>query len=366
MYRTLLTILLSAVIFAKAGAQEISEFIHVDQFGYTPEMTKVAVLSNPQVGYNSGLSYQAPSTIELRDASTNTVVLTLKPQVWNGGATHDQSGDQGWWVDFTALTTVGDYYLQDTVNNERSATFKVSEMVYEDVMRAAGRMFYYNRCGLEKTESYAEGWSDGANFGQDSQVRYIYDQGNASLEKDLSGGWFDAGDYNKYVTFASGALNDLLSAYEENPQAFSDAWNIPESGNEIPDLLDEIKWELDFLLKMNQPDGSTILKMGSRNYSENTASPPSANTDTRYYRPTCASASIAAAGMFAHAAKVFQNINGFESYASLLLERAITSYAYVQPFVTENTLDTACDDGSIVAGDADRTVTEQQEEFVLA
>ncbi|WP_299683936.1 glycoside hydrolase family 9 protein [uncultured Dokdonia sp.] len=347
-------------------SQELSNHIHVDQFGYTPEAIKVGVLSDPQIGYNSAMSYTAPTTIEVRDAVTDATVLSINPVLWNNGNTHAQSGDRGWWVDFSLLTEEGSYYLYDATINERSAVFTIGVGVYDDVMKSAGRMFYYNRCNAPKSEPYAQGWTDGDNFLQDTQTRYIYDQGNVALEKELSGGWFDAGDYNKYVTFASDAVHDLLAAYEENPQAFSDDWNIPESGNGIPDVLDEVKWELDWLLKMNQEDGSTIIKMGSRNFEENIESPPSLNVDTRYYGPTCTSASIAVAGMFAHASKVFSGVAGYDDFATLLQERSIASYAYAQPFVENGTLETNCDDGSIIAGDADRDVEAQEEEFVVA
>ena len=132
---------------------------------------------------------------------------------------------------------------------------------------------------------------------QDADCRYVYDAENAALEKDLTGGWFDAGDYNKYVTFAHTAVHDLLWAYRNNPDVFGDNWNIPESGNGIPDILDEIKWETDWLLKMANPDGSVIIKMGSIDYDDNSNAPPSANTDRRYYGPTCTSASIATASL---------------------------------------------------------------------
>jgi len=327
--KIILTLLL--ISFKGVIAQNPSDFIHVDQFGYQTEAQKVAVISNPEIGYNSILSYEPPEIMEIRDAETNDVVLSVAPQVWNNGVVHEQSGDRGWWLDFSSLETPGAYYVLDPTNDEQSAVFEIRNDIYASVMRAAGRMFYYNRCNAPKSEPYAQGWSDGMNFSnplQDGEARYIFDQTNASLEKDLSGGWFDAGDYNKYVTFAVSAVHDLLSAYEENPQAFTDDWNIPESENTIPDLLDELKWELDWLLKMNNADGSTILKIGSQNFEENIASPPSANTDGRYYGPTCTAASIAVASMFSHAAKVYAEIPELEDYSQELLERAITSYKW--------------------------------------
>jgi len=362
-------IILCLLIFVSNYGQDVSHFIHVDQFGYLPASEKVAVLSNPDIGYNSDLSYNPSSTLQIRNAFTNALVLEVAPQVWNNGNTHISSGDKGWWLDFSEITLEGTYYIIDVANNERSSSFKISEAIYTNVIKAAGRMFYYNRCNLEKAEPYAQGWTDQDNFNnplQDFNVRFIEDPDNSSLEKDLSGGWFDAGDYNKYVTFASPALHDLLWAFQENPIAFSDDWNIPESNNGVPDLIDEVKWELDWLLKMNNPDGSTHIKMGNQNYSENAASPPSNNTDQRFYGPTCSAASIANAGVFAHAALVYSDIDGFENYVDVLTQNAISNYQYAKVFIDNNTLETDCDDLSIVAGDADRTIGQQKNEFLAA
>ncbi|MEL7222682.1 MAG: glycoside hydrolase family 9 protein, partial [Bacteroidota bacterium] len=268
------------------------------------------------------------------------------------------------------LTAAGSYFVFDPANQERSAVFEINENPYLDVLKIAGRMFFYNRCNAPKAAPYAEAnWTDGNNFLnplQDANCRFIYDTENSSLEKDLSGGWFDAGDYNKYVTFAEGTIHDLLYAYEENPAAFGDDWNIPESGNGIPDLLDEIKWELDWLLKMNNDDGSVQIKMGSRNYSENTASPPSANTDRRYYGPTCTSASAACANMFAHAAIVLDGLEGIEGYSFTLREHAERAFEYTATRLAAGTLEFDCDDGSIVAGDADRDQEGQLGSMVAA
>ena len=366
---TMQRLFLTLFIFAQVSIAQNFDFIHVDQFGYLPNQSKVAVLSNPQIGYNSNLNYEAPSSLALKTAQSATTVDTFPVIAWNNNTIHEQSGDQGWWVDFSSITTPGNYYLYDATNDISSAIFTIDEAIYTNVMRAAGRMFYYNRCNETKEAPYAEGWEDGQNFNnplQDYNARYIYDQGNATLEKDLSGGWFDAGDYNKYVTFTYSTLHDLLSAYEENPHAFNDNWNIPESNNNIPDVLDEIKWEIDWLLKMTNDDGSVHIKMGSRNYNENSASPPSNNTDGRYYGPTCTSASVSVASIYAHAAKVFANIPEFASYSATLIDKAISTYQYAKPFVLQNTLETNCDDGSIVAGDADMDIATQKEAFLTA
>jgi len=367
MYAKLSSTLSILFLFFISNVVAQSTYIHVDQFGYLPSADKVAVLSNPEVGYNSGGSYTPSATIELRDASSDVVVFSAAPAVWNSGATHIGSGDKGWWFDFSSITTPGSYYVHDVGNNESSADFEISSDIYNDILVASGRMFYYNRCGTPKLATHAGAdWADGISFTQDATAPYINDPNNPSLQKDLSGGWFDAGDYNKYVTFAHQTIHHLLWAYQENPNKFSDNWNIPESGNGIPDIIDEIKWELDFLLKMTNIDGSVHIKMGSQNHIENVSAPPSANNDTRFYGPTCTSASIANASMFAHAAAVLKEFPSLASYAQTLETNAETTWAYVLPHLTNNTLETNCDDGSIVAGDADWTIDEQIERAVIA
>ena len=265
---------------------QVSQFIHVDQFGYAINAEKVAVLSDPQVGYNSNLSYSPSNMLEVKDNATGNIVFTGSIQSWGGGAIHAGSGDRGWWVDFSSVTAPGEYYVFDPQNQEKSAVFVISENPYVEVLKAAGRMFYYNRCNFPKDAAYAGAkWSDGNNFLnplQDANCRYIFDPSNSSLEKDLRGGWFDASDYNKYVTFTYTVIHNLCGAYDDNPDVFTDSWDIPESGNGIPDIIDEMKWELDWLLRMTNSDGSVHVKMGSQNYSENTSSPPSLNTDQRF------------------------------------------------------------------------------------
>ncbi len=347
-----------------------SSFIHVDQFGYLTDAEKVAVFSNPIIGFNSNLEYQAPINAEVRHALTKEIVYSGPLSIWNDGNTQPESGDQGWWFDFSSLKDTGSYYVFDALNNQSSAIFHIDNNPYSDVLKAAGRMYYYNRCNDSKALPFADlKWTDSMNFmnpSQDFNCRYVFDKSNAAIEKDLHGGWFDAGDYNKYVTFTYNTMHDLLYAYEENPKAFTDDWNIPESGNGIPDLLDEIKWELDWILRMTNADGSVHLKMGSVDYGDNALSPPSANMDPRYYGPVCSSASVTVASIFSHAALVMKNIEGLEGYAVQLAQKAEICFAYSLPFYTNKSWQTDCDDGTIKAGDADENAQGQLERLISA
>lgn len=346
--------LTAAWITGVPGLAQWSPFIHVDQFGYRTTAYKTGVLSEPLEGFNSAGSYAPGPVIEVRDLNDDTVVFSGTPTPWNNGELHAQSGDRGWWFDFTAFQDPGRYYLFDPTHGQRSPAFDIKENPYRAVLRTAGRMFYYNRSGIAKEEKFAgPEWTDGPAFLQDTVCRALSAPLDTILWRDLAGGWFDAGDYNKYVTFAAEAVHHLLWAWEENPQAFGDDWNIPESGNGLPDLLDELIWELDWLYKMSNADGSVHIKMGTIAWGENDQSPPSSNQFPSYYGPTCSSASIAAAGMLAHAAWVFGQIPQTQSLAEKWLERAEACFAFAAPLIAGGLAETDCDDGTIKAGDAD-------------
>lgn len=316
----------SAHLFAQAE----TNFIHIDQFGYRPNDEKIAVISNPQTGYNSAETFAPGTTYELKN-SAGTTVFSSDITAWKNGTTDNSSGDQCWHFDFSSVTTPGDYYVYDPTNQVKSYTFSINEQVYQDVLNQSLRAFFYQRCGMAKSAPFAEtSWTDAAcHLGnqQDLACRLVTDPNNSTTEKDLSGGWHDAGDYNKYVNYVFSPVHDLLSAYEEQPTLWDDNLNIPESGNGTPDILDEIKWELDWLLKMQLADGSVLMKVSVPNFQ--TASPPSTDLTARYYGAAQSSATRTACSIFAHAAIVYQNA-GLSAYANTLKTRAELAWTWLQ------------------------------------
>jgi endoglucanase len=323
------------------------------------------------VGFDANKA-TAPSTganqFELRDWDTDNVILKGSLVEFNGGATEAVSGDKIWWFDFSSVTTPGSYYVYDLGKKEGSFKFRIADDVYSDVLRAATRMFYYNRCNFEKKAEHAGTlYADGPSFvgtTQDNACPAVEDKGNASKFRDLSGGWWDAGDYNKYVTFARQPMHQLLSAYDENPKIWGDNNKIPESGNGLPDLIDEIKYEIEWLKKMQLTDGSVLLKMGNLRTNGGTPSlPPSTDKRPRYYyQNSCSSSTIAFAGMLAHAAEVLKKIPSQTTYAADLATRAEKAFAHY----LANPRSETCDDGTIMAGDADVNFANQDKFAVQA
>jgi len=308
-------------------------YIAVDNIGYRPDDGKIAILRNPVTGYDSNESYSPGTTYQIKNLSDSTVVSTITPAIWKNGDTHDQSGDKIWWLDFTSFNTPGDYFITESGKDTGSYAFSINENVYDDILKEAVRTFYYQRCGIAKEIPYADSkWTDEAchlDTEQDLDCRLVTNP-VASTSKDLSGGWHDAGDHNKYINFTDMAVHDLLSAYEENPKIWSDNYNLPESGNGIPDILDEIKYELDWMLKMQTGDGSVLHKVSVTNWNGKTC-PPSAEKPVRRYAPATASATINSCGVFAHAAIVFKSMpdKAMQDYGDSLETAAIDAWNWI-------------------------------------
>lgn len=356
-----------------SGQSSGSSFIRLDQFGYLPEQKKVAVIADPVVGFDAAQSFTPGKTYEVRSVADGQAVFSGAPVSWNNGAIHTQSGDKGWWFDFSEVSAPGDYYLYDVEKNVSSHVFKIGEEVYREVLKQAVRVYFYQRLNFAKQTPFADArWTDGAAFegaAQDKAARSRWAKNDPASARDVRGGWMDAGDVNKYTTFAEGAVLQLLEAYRRNPGAFTDDFNLPESGNGIPDLLDELLWELDFLKRMQDATGTGgfLLKVGVDNY--NDVSPPSNDARPRYYLPECTSATLAGSAMFALAGVVLAETGNasLQTYAADLTERARSAWKRAKETTTNFTqFQSACDDGDIKAGDADRDAASQLESAVTA
>ncbi|TDU28645.1 cellulase-like Ig domain-containing protein [Panacagrimonas perspica] len=327
--------------------------ILVDQFGYRPADSKIAVIRSAREGFDAERRFSPGDAYEVRSVDGNAPVFAAAPVPWKKGSIDRSAGDVGWWFDFSEVHAAGSYYLYDVQRNVRSATFRIAPDVYHDILKAAVRVYYYQRSGFEKKPPFADAcWADKAAYlgpGQDRSARDIRTPDETRSEQDLSGGWFDAGDTNKYVTFASQPVHQLLTAYQQYPAAFTDDFDIPESGNGIPDVIDEVRWEIEWLKKMQQPDGTSLLKVGARKHV--TAAPPSSDTQPRYYVGSCTSSTIANAAMFAHAARVFAGFPALAKDAGDLKARAVKAFDAYQ---AKPDKETNCDDGKVLSGDADQ------------
>lgn len=336
------------------GLPAVTPRIHVDQFGYLPDEQKTAVISDPQKGFNAAESYMSGAELQVRRASDGEVVHRGAPQSFARGKIDRASGDRGWWFDFSAVRESGDYYVFDPSTDRRSHVFRIAADVYAPVLRTAMRVFYYQREAFPRQPPHAEQpWVDGPTYLQDRHARSVAAKHDPATERDLSGGWMDAGDTNKYPTFLPEVMHPLLYAWRENPSAFGDDFNVPESGNGLPDLLDEVKWELEWLVKMQDVDGGVFLKMGHIDYAGGTW-PLSQDPRPRYYGPKASASTLATAGVLAHAARVYAQFPVWEGFAADLRERAERAWMWYRANPRAYDLD----DGEIKSGDADKNAAE--------
>ncbi len=315
--------------------------IAIDQFGYKPEMDKVAIIRDGQTGEGSTASDYIPGgLVALVDATTNEIVYTAAPTEHMNGAIDPLSGDRAWWFDFSEIQTSGEYYIYDAANNARSATFEINENIYDNILREAFRTFLYQRSGFEKTAELAgEDYADGASHTgplQDTGARLFDDQRNASTSRDLSGGWYDAGDFHKYSNWTADYILGLLDAYHANPDAWGDDWDMPDSGNGIPDILDEVRWGVEHLQRMQETsDETTAANVGavlSVLNSDDSVSPASENEENSFYGSVSTSATYTSAAAFAFAASTFEDIpnQGFQDLADSLETSAVSAYAWAE------------------------------------
>jgi hypothetical protein len=316
----LIVILWLTALFPSLMAQSVNRFIIVDQFGYLPESQKIAVIKDPHTGFDAAEAFTPGENYVVVDALSGTPVYRGQPVIWNSGNTDASSGDKAWHFDFSSVSGTGNYYILDSVNNVRSYEFRIASDIYHEILKQAVRTFFYQRVGFPKEAQYAgEEWADGASHMgplQDKNCRVYNDKNNAGTARDVSGGWYDAGDLNKYTNWTSGYVVEMMKAYKENPNAWGDNYNIPESGNGIPDLLDEAKWGIDHLLRMQEPDGGVLCIV-----SEDGASPPSAATRQSVYGPATTSAAFNTAAALAIASRVYRSVN-LVGYSDTLIRQA--------------------------------------------
>lgn len=311
-----------------ASQRFVSEQILVDQFGWRSQASKVALFANPREGQNKSAHYRPGKTFELRRTRDDVKVYGGELVPWRRGKTDASSGDQVWSADFSRLNTPGEYYVYDPKNQRQSHPFVIQENPYGPALSAATKAFYYQRCGTEISAEHGGNWSHPpCHIGQRQDLQATrYSHGKDA--RDVHGGWHDAGDFNKYLPFTAKTLWHLFDAYEQNPGGFNDQQNIPESGNGVPDLLDEVKWELDWMLGMQLADGSVANRVASA--AEGDPMPHRDQARRYYTEPTTWATSAFITGV-ANGSRLFADFdNAYPGYSDRLLAAAEQAWRFLE------------------------------------
>ncbi len=217
--------------------------IKLNQLGFRESSEKSAYVS----GFEDELTAVSGTQFQIKRLSDDSVAYTGQLALLKD---YDpDSGERVFKAVFTELTQPGDYYMTvSSAGIEKSPKFKIGNDVYKPLLTDVSRYFYYQRSGTELIEKYCPDYPRKDRTPQDASA--IFDS-NPAITRDVSKGWFDAGDLGKYVSTGATTLINLFWAYDMFPEQFQDKQlNIPESGNGVPDILDESRWELEWLLKM--------------------------------------------------------------------------------------------------------------------
>ncbi|HET8737538.1 MAG TPA: glycoside hydrolase family 9 protein [Pricia sp.] len=205
--------------------------IRINQLGYMPESIKVAVFGSKNDSKIESFS--------LHDAATGKEVFTSKNPRAKGAYGPFKSTYR---LHFSDFDIPGKYYVQ--ASSVKSPTFRIAPDVYD---RTADFLLEYmrqQRCGYNPFLTASCHLNDGY---------ILYNPEKKGQRIDVTGGWHDASDYLQYTATSANAVFQLLMAYRDNPEAFGDAYktNGLPGPNGIPDIIDEAKWGMDWLKRMN-------------------------------------------------------------------------------------------------------------------
>ncbi|MGE5944885.1 MAG: glycoside hydrolase family 9 protein [Flavobacteriales bacterium] len=287
-----------------------SNDIHINSLGFLPNHTKSATISKSCETFN---------------------VLDLKGKVVFSGKTtgpyYQKDVDQNVWkANFSTFQKKGGYILE-IPNVGKSAPFKITNDAFNFAAKTSMRGFYLWRCGMEVNGNF-----NGTHYHQDTcHLEDGFDDyiGNPNSQRDGTQGWHDAGDYGKYTVNAGITVGMLFMAWDHfKPQIEKLQLDLPDTALNLPDFLKELKWETDWVLKMQYPDGSGKVshKLTRVNFADFIMADK--DEEKRYFTEWSSAATADFVAMMAMAARYFEPYDA--AYAKKCLDAAWVSYRFLQ------------------------------------
>jgi endoglucanase len=281
--------------------------ILIDQVGYAVNSNKVAVIQGEV----------PPETFMLIDADTGETVYTgtIEQKGYD-----EESGVYISYGDFTDFKTPGRYYIQAAMIGQ-SYPFEIAENIYDDLFNITFKQYYYNRCGLTLSSELAGAAAHNACHAREAQMK-----DEATVKLDVTGGWHMDDMGSRDVVTGCQTVNSLLLAYELSPEMFDDDMGIPESGNDVPDILDEVKYEIDWLLKMQDTKSGAV-------YASVSSVDNKAAGYILYIDGVTMDATIQFAATMAKFSYLYQNID--REFATQCLKASDRAYRYAQKYLAD-------------------------------
>jgi len=290
-------IILWVALIEVAQAQNGStDKVHLNQIGFYPQEQKIAVVLTETA---SSFYITAPNRNEKlfqgklsepRKSSYSPAVVRI--------------------ADFSLFKTVGTFLLHvDNVGD--SYPFEIKNKVFEPIVKGSLKAFYFQRFSSPLTKEFAGKWSRPSSSSSEVIIHAsaATDTRPAGTVVSSPRGWIDAGDYNKYVVNSGITTSTLLSAYEDFASYYDTLHtNIPESKNLLPDILDEVLWNLRWMLTMQDPnDGGVYHKCTNANFDPMVM--PDQATTPRYMVKKSTAAALNLAAVMAQASLVLEKFS---------------------------------------------------------
>ncbi|MFP4014635.1 MAG: glycoside hydrolase family 9 protein [Chitinispirillaceae bacterium] len=307
------SILFTAILLFSTLPTIASEEIRLNQLGFHPESRKFAIVID-----TDETEFQV---ISASDGKTAFKGALSSPQSWS------QSGETGRQADFTSFDTPGKYRIK-IKGKDPSHPFSISKDVFSDVAKASMRSYYFQRCSFELTKKLAGKWARAAGH-PDTAVTFHPSSGKKSGKMSSPGGWYDAGDFGKYIVNSGISTGTLLAFYENYPDVFPDkTLRIPESGNGRPDILDEIKVNLDWMKTMQDEDGGVFFKLTTKKFPGYIM--PDQDTTERFIIGKSTSSALNFAAVMAMAGRIYTDFD--KDYAADCIKRAKKAWKWAREY----------------------------------
>jgi endoglucanase len=315
--------------------------VRVNQVGYLPKGPKNATLVTEAT---AALPWQLRDGTGAVVAQGDTTPRGVDPS----------SGQNVQTIDFGSYTRAGAGYTL-VADGQTSRPFDIGSGFYETLRTDALKMYYPQRSGVAIRDDLRPGYARPAGHVGVAPNRGDTDvpcqPGVCDYRLDVSGGWYDAGDHGKYVVNGGIAVHQLMSEYERSLLARTgEPWKlwdntlaIPESANLVPDILDEARWEQEFLLKMQVPAGRPLAGMAHHKVHDEswTGLPllPDQDAKKRELHPPSTAATLNLAATAAQAARVYLPYDRAFAARNLTAAKAAWAAAKAHPDVYATTAD---------------------------
>lgn len=295
---------------------DYTESIRLNQVGYYPNGPKKAVITAPS---NS-------SSFQVFDVATMN-------KVYAGELTDELSwelaGEKVKIATFTALNQEGRFTLY-IEGIGYSYPFEIKANMLQSALLGAIKSLYYQRVGMTLEEKHAGQWKRAAGH-PDDKVAFHPSSGKTGYTSSPKG-WYDAGDYGKYVVNGAFPLGQMLTLYEQYPDVVADGMlNIPESGNGVSDFLDELKYELDWLHTMQDEDGGLFFKLTTKRFGGMVL--PELAVKPRFIIGKGTTSTLDFAAVAAKAARIYNDVDSIYAKSCLIAAEKAWNWAKNNPDV---------------------------------